>query len=744
MSDRASRPHQEPTLARIGRTCASHPGWTVGAWVALLVLMVALRGTLDGTFNDNVNLSGTQAATGQNLLDASEPQAGGYAGEIVMHVAAGALTAKTSAIDASLSKVKALPHVISVSDPLAQGSTALSPDGRTAFATVQFDEQPKLLGHAYTGRLRAAMSTTSGAGVEVAYGGGLDTLFRPSANDIRSELIGFAVALLVLALAFGSVFGAVVPLISALIAVITGVSVLGVAASILTFGTSAPSLALMIGLGVGIDYGLFLTTRFRQQIADGASPVAAAQLTVATSGHAVIVAASTVALALLGLYASGVTFIGQLGLAAVFSVLTAALAAVTLAPAGLAIAGRRIDAVHVRTPVAETGSDGDGWHRYARLVERRPWRFLAGGLVVLAVLAIPLLSINLGHIDDGADPTSDTDRVAYDLIRAGFGVGANGPMTVVIDVAHATRSPTQIGTDVQQALSSTPDVASAGALQPSTDGRLLLGKVIPASSPQARATSTLFHRLIDTTLPHALAGSRARGYVTGQSARQLQFADTVTSSLPIVIGVVVALAFLLLMSTFRSLWIAVKAAILNLLSIGAAYGVIVAVFQWGWGRSLLGVGENIPIESYVPVLMFAIVFGLSMDYEVFLLSRVKEAWEQTGDNTQSVARGLAATARVISSAAVIMACVFFSFVLSTNVVIKMLAVGLSASVLVDATVVRLVLVPATMTLLGRANWWLPRWLDRILPHIEAEGSVAPDGDAGPRLYSPLAARREAP
>jgi RND superfamily putative drug exporter len=503
------------------------------------------------------------------------------------------------------------------------------------------------------------------------------------------------------------------------------VSLLGIVAALITFGTTAPTLALMIGLGVGIDYALFLTTRYRQQIADGADPVPAAGWTVATSGQAVLVAAGTVALALLGLYASGITFIGRLGLAAVFSVLTAAAAALTLVPALLGALGRRIDSVTVRAPVAESGSDGDSWHRYARTVARRPWLFLVSALVILGVLTIPLFSIHLGHIDDGADPSSFTDGRAYNLIAAGFGVGANGPMTVVVDTQGASRTPSELASSVSGALASTPGIARLSPPEPSEDGGVLVSTVIPATSPQDTATSELFERLVKTTLPDAVSGTGAKTYVTGNLATQLEFRDTLTARLPLVIGVVVALAFLLLMATFRSVLIALKAAVLNLLSIGAAYGVIVAVFQWGWGGSLAGVGENVPIESYVPVLMFAIVFGLSMDYEVFLLSRVKEAWERTGDNTEAVADGLSRTARVITCAALIMASVFISFVLSSSVVVKMLAVGLAVSVIVDATVVRLILVPATMTLFGRANWWLPGWLDRLLPRIAAEGAAGP-------------------
>jgi RND superfamily putative drug exporter len=720
---RAGVPGKWRGLGSVGAACASHPLVTIAVWLVALGLTVGLHRAAGGVFSDNVNLPGTQAYTGLQLLDANEPAAGGYAGQIVMHVTKGSLANEQGPIERSLGTVKGLPHVLAVSDPLASGSPGLSKNGRTGYSTVQFKEEPRLLGKGYVQRLESAMAPARQAGVEVEYGGGLDVLFRPAANDSLSELVGFGVALIVLIVGFASLAGAVLPLISALVAVGVGVSVLGMVAALVTFGTAAPTLALMIGLGVGIDYALFLTTRFRQQVAEGASAADAAGFAVATSGHAVLVAASTVSLALLGLYVSGVTFIGQLGLAAVFSVVTGAAAALTLVPAGLGLVGTRIDALSLGRPVAEAGSESDTWHRYARLVERHPWQFLAGGVAVLMVLAVPLLSINLGHIDDGADPTSYTDRLAYDLIAHNFGAGANGPFTIVVDVRHAREPTEQIATGVQQQLSATPDISQASALTASANGAILVGKVVPESSPQVVKTRTLFRRLVGMALPRALAGTGAAGYVTGGTALQLQFRDTVTASLPIVIAVVVLLAFLLLMSTFRSLWIPVKAAVLNLLSIGAAYGVIVAVFQWGWGRGLFGVSEKVPIESYVPVVMFAIVFGLSMDYEVFLLSRVKERWDSTGDNTRAVAGGLATTARVISCAALIMASVFVSFVLSTNVVVKMLAVGLSASVLVDATVVRLVLVPATMTLLGGANWWLPGWLDRVVPKIEAEGEA---------------------
>ncbi len=711
-------------LTALGRSCARRPGRVVAAWLLALVASVAVSQLAGGAFNDNVELPGTQANAGLKLLEANDKDAGGHIGQVVFHVSTGSLRSEEAQIEQAVASLRQLPHVQGASDPLAKGSSTISVDGRTAYSSVHFNVRPKTLGDGYIAKLEAATSAPRAAGVQVEYGGGLDELFRPAPNDVLSEVIGFAVALIVLLVGFGSVAAAGLPLLTALLGVAVGLSLLTIAAAGLTFGTASPTLALMIGIGVGIDYALFLTTRHRQLLMDGADPVDAAAATVASSGHAVLVAAGTVSLALLGLFASGILFIGQLGLAAVFTVLVAGIAALTLVPALLGLLGRRIDALAVRTPVAESGADGDAWHSYASLVGRRPWRFLAAGVAILLLLSIPLLSIDLGHIDDGADPTSYTDRRAYDLIAQGFGVGANGAFTIVVDLTKAGEPPQQIAGSVESALHSTAGIAHASSLSPSENGKILVGSVVPSTSPQDGATASLFKQLIDTTVPDALKGSGAQGYVTGNLPTQLQFRDTVVNRLPVVIAVVVVLAFLLLMATFRSVLVALKAAILNLLSIGAAYGIVVAVFQWGWGGSFFGVAEHVPIESYVPVLMFAIVFGLSMDYEVFLLSHIKEGWDASGDNTSAVATGLASTARVITCAALIMASVFISFVLSSNVVIKMLAVGLSASVLVDATVVRLVLVPATMTLLGRANWWLPAWLERLLPRIEPEGGAS--------------------
>jgi RND superfamily putative drug exporter len=621
---------------------------------------------------------------------------------------------------ANLSK---LPHVLSVSDPFSGGS--VSSDGRTAYAAINFDVNPQSLGTSYVTSVDRATDVARRAGVAVSYGGALGQAAAPKAKDRRSELIGIAVALIVLLAGFGSVIAAGLPLFSAIVGVLTGLGLLGMLAASVSFGTSSPTLAMMMGLGVGIDYALFLTTRHRQRLLDGDEPIAAIRATMAGSGRSVVIAAVTVVIAMLGLYASGISFIGKLGLAAGITVAVAAVAALTLVPALLGFARERIDRLQVHTPVAEPTNERSPLHRYTGTLARHPWRFALGGIAALAVLAIPALSMQLGHVGPGSQPRSYSERRAYDAISRGFGPGANGPLTIV---AQLPRSATQLQisaleSSLTTALHETPDVGSVGRFTTSEDGALLVGKVIPASGPSSRQTQTLVQRLQDRTLPGELTAAGATGYVTGTTAATIDFQNTVSSRLPIIVAIVLVAAFLLLLAAFRSPVLALKAALLNLLSIGAAYGVIVAVFQWGWGAGLLGLSGTVPIESYVPMIIFAIVFGLSMDYEVFLISRIREHWLQSHDNQYSVATGLSQTARVITCAALIMASVFFAFLLSTNVVVKMLALGLGVSVLVDATVIRLLIVPSLMFVFDKANWWAPRWLESGLPPLEA--SVQP-------------------
>ncbi len=726
------RPAGAGVLQRLGRWCARHWVVVIVVWLAALGGLHAAQDTVGGGYSDDFSLPGTQSQQGLDVLRAHAPQAGGLSGTVVLHDSAGPLTAVRSQVDQAVSALGGLPHVTQAVNPLPpagsdQPTGALSSDGRIAYITVRFDTNPNALGASYLDGVDRAVAPLRSAGVDVEYGGPLGELARPKAADLSSEAIGFGVAVVVLLAAFGSVLAAGFPLLTALLSVIVGVSCLSLLAALLTFASVSPTLATMIGLGVGIDYALFLITRHRQNVIDGADPVSAAGRAVATSGRAVLVSGCTVVVALAGLYVSQVGFIGKLGVAAAVTVITAVLGALTLVPALLGLAGRRIDRYRVRVPVAEpvTGADGragGGWHRYARRVERRPWWFLLAGLVVIAVLAVPLFSMRLGHIDDGADPPGFTDRRAFDLISEGFGPGANGPLTIVIDATKVPAADRQaLSGQVEDALKGVPGAASVSAPQPTSDGDVLTATAISTGAPQDAVTTDLDNRLKDTVLPAAVAGTKATGYVTGTTAAQVDFLDIIAQRLPLIIGVVVALAFVIILMVFRGVLVALKAAVLNLLSIGASYGVLVAVFQWGWGGPQLGVSGTVPIESYVPMMMFAIVFGLSMDYEVFLLSRVRESWLRTRDSKGSVAHALEVTARVIGCAALIMASVFAAFVISDDIVVKMLGLGLAVSVLIDATVVRLLLVPAVMTLLGRRAWWAPAWLERILPRFGPEG-----------------------
>ena len=729
-------------LDRLGRMSA-HRHWVVlGAWLVVLVGVLALRSAFGGTYVNDYTVPGSESSDGLDHLDASFPEAGGYAGSIVFHTEQGKVSADSGAVKKAMTAVAGLDHVISASDPLATQDTAnVSKDGQTVKAPVSFDVVPASLDTAYLDDLDAAVQPATDAGLEVEYGGAAGEIGQQE-SDRSSELIGISLALVLLLLMFGSMLAAAVPLLAAVFSVGSGVSLLGLIAAVTNVPTAAPTVATLLGLGVAIDYGLFLVARHIEQVEDGVDVVTSIGRTAATSGAAIVVAGSTVVIAILGLYVSGVPFVGALGMASAIVVAVTMLSALTLVPALLGIAQRRVLRRSDRAaPESRGDEDPDElaarhaaehearaaahersvFARWGRRVSDRPWPWAIGATAVLAVLTVPLFSIQLGQLDAGTDPESDSSRKAYDLIADAFGPGANGPITVVVDVPKEGSNATQqLLTSLQKQLAKTDGVASVGPPQVNKAGDTAVITLIPTTEPKDAATQDL----VDTIRSDVLADQDEQTWVVGTVAGYVDFTEKVAERMPWLIAAVVLLALVLLTAAFRSLVIGIKAAVLNLLSVGAAYGLVVAVFQWGWGSSWVGIDETVPIPSFVPMLMFAIVFGLSMDYEVFLLSRVREAYLATGDSHRAVAIGIGATARVITTAAAIMVTVFTSFVLSDDPTVKMLAVGMAGAVLIDATVVRMILVPAAMSLLGDAAWWMPRWLDKVLPDLQLEGPVA--------------------
>jgi RND superfamily putative drug exporter len=517
------------------------------------------------------------------------------------------------------------------------------------------------------------------------------------------------------------------PILVALFGIGIGVALVEMISRLVSTPNFAVELASMIGIGVGIDYALFIVTRYRQGLQEGLAPEPAVVRAIDTSGRAVVFAGTTVMISVLGLYLMGIAFVQGLAVGTSLTVALIMLASITLLPAVLGFAGRNIDKLSVpgrRT--RETQSRQSFWFRWSRIVQRRPWPAFLATLAILGVLAVPLFSLRQGFSDAGGNPTSDTTRVAYDMLARGFGPGFNGPLTLAAEFPEGTH-PAALD-ELVDALRTTPGVAAASGPTFSPAGGAAVIQVIPTSSPQAVQTTDLVTHLRDQVVPKVVERTPVVVHVGGLTAATIDVSNKLSSRLPLFIGAVLALSFLLLLAVFRSVLVPLKAVIMNLLSIGAAYGVIVAVFQWGWLGSLVGISKTGPIAPFIPMMMFAITFGLSMDYELFLLSRIREQYDRTHDNALAVADGLASTARVITAAALIMVIVFLSFVTGSEPTLKLFGLGLAAAIFIDATLVRMVLVPATMELLGDRNWWFPRWLDRITPrlHVEATDVDLPD------------------
>ncbi|MCC6224968.1 MAG: MMPL family transporter [Microthrixaceae bacterium] len=725
-------------LYRLGRFAASRRVLVVVAWLIAAVGLVAADRGLGGATVDNFEIPGVESQQAIELLGDRFEERAGASAMVVFHVTDGGVKdpAVAAGVQATVERVRALDHVVAVTDPLSTPRST-SPDGRTAFAAVQFDASTAELGREALHMLFDTAGPAEAAGVQVEFGGELPTVLKERTTG-PAEMIGIIAALIVLFVAFRSVYATAMPLGVAVVGLVMGLSLVGLVAAVVDIPSVAPRLGTMIGLGVGIDYALFVLSRHRDQLETGMAVEESIARTNATAGLAVVVAGGTVVVAILGLQLADIPFVAALGYSASLVVAVAVVVAITLLPALLAFAGARVLPRSHRlghAPVdtstgevelvgaAQMGTGHSGWVRWAHWVAHHPWRSSIAATLTLVVMAVPVLEMRLGQADAGTDPPSTTQRRAYDLLARGFGEGFNGPLLVVVDLGDSAddsvldRVVTSVGGDPGVQAVSPP------AMNNARDTALLTA--IPTTKPQDAATAELVHRLRDDALPRATAGSGATALVGGPTAGFIDQSDRIADRLPWFIAAVVSLSFLLLMAVFRSILVPLKAALLNLLSIGAAYGVVVAVFQWGWGRGLIGLEEPVPIASFVPMMMFAILFGLSMDYEVFILSRIREEYHRGHSNIDSVIEGLGATAKVITAAALIMISVFLGFVVSDDPVVKMMGVGLATAVAVDATVVRMVLVPSTMALVGDPNWWLPRWLDRLLPRIDIEGDAEP-------------------
>jgi putative drug exporter of the RND superfamily len=715
-------------MKSLARWCFRHKWIVLAGWVAALIVLGGLNVGAGSGYTDSFSLPGTESTTALNLLKDNFNAESTDTNQVVFAARDVRAPQIRARIERTLAAIAKGPHVERVDSPFAGGAAArqLSKDGAVAFANVHMDgEQP--IADVPKSAYDALIATAEGArgdGLQVELGGSGIQQATQQPGGGPSEFIGFIAAAVVLAIAFGSLWSTVLPLLTAVLALGCGLSLTGLLAHAIDIATFAPTLATLIGLGVGIDYSLFVVTRHRNAIKAGRDPEAACVRALNTSGRAVLFAGATVIVALLGLLVLGVGFLNGVAVAAAIVVLVTMTAAVTLIPALLGMIGMRALSRRERRRLAEQGPRDpklDGfWPRWARFVQEHRVPLAAAALLVMLALAIPALSLRLGSSDAGQDPPSSTTRKAYDLLAKGFGAGFNGTLQIVARTPGGKADLAKVQ-QLSAALQRTPGLAAVSPPVPSPNGRIALIEARPATAPQDAATSALITRLRDDVAPNAAGGLPV--YVGGITAIFDDFAGVLTGKLPLFIAVIVLLGCLLLMIAFRSVLIPLTAAVMNLLAAGAAFGVVTAVFQQGFLAGPLGVGTG-PIEAFLPVMMLAILFGLSMDYQVFLVSRMHEEWMNTHDNSHSVRIGQAATGRVITAAATIMILVFGSFLLAGQRVIAEFGIGLASAVFLDAFILRTVLVPAVMHLLGSRNWWLPRPLERVLPRLAVEGVEA--------------------
>ncbi len=711
-------------LGRAGRACYTHRRLTLLIWILGVACLTTL-GTRFGAPADN-NFTGSDP--GQTLLSQHFPRSAGDTLTLAIRSSDGIESPAVRArVTSALIPFQRAPHVTSVSNPyLAPGQ--ISRDGHIAFATIQFSLASAKIASSETRALMSDARAASGHGVTFSLGGDLiDTAETPYSGP--SQGIGVAAAAIVLLIAFGSLLAMGLPIITAILGIGAGLSLIELLGHLFPAPSFAPIIAALIGLGVGVDYALFIVTRFRESLQAGAVPQDAAATAMRTAGRTVLIAGTTVVIGMLGLLLLRQPLLNGVAVAAAATVAMTLAGSLTLLPALLGFTGTRLagparlrfpqarfprlaGSPRRRDPAARIGSGSrPAAERWAGMIQRRPVIAAVLSAGVILALAAPALGLKLNMPDESAQSRATMGYQSYATMARGFGPGFDAPLII----AARLPSPAASTGSLAAAVRATPGVAHVTPVIISSDRRAAMMIAYPSTGEQDTATNALVNRLRDTVLPRATAGTGIRAYLTGPNAANVTFANAIGQRLPWLIAVVVALAMILLLVMFRSVTIAIKAAAMNLLSISAAFGVLVAVSQRGWGRQLFGFPENMPVTTWVPVFLFVILFGLSMDYEVFLLSRIKEEYDRTGDNAASVARGLARTARVITAAAAIMVVVFLSFVLGADVSVKQIGLGLAVAVLIDATVVRMVLVPAVMELLDNANWWLPRPLARILP-----------------------------
>lgn len=745
-------------LERIGCWIARRHWAVIIAWVVVLVALGAWASGHSGKPVDQFAIPGVQSQEALDLLQRDFPAAAGTSAQVVFQAPSGKLTdaANAAAIGATVANLQKLPNVSSVSNPLSPQPVSITfdegkPQLETALTLLNGDAT---VGYAVTSfstgigsteqatdtyeQIVVATQPARAAGLSVNYGGPITDAGNAPQSTVsdHADQLGLLMAVVILLIALGSAASMSVPIGVAIVAVTTATMVADILMSSFTIGTVAPILGTMIGLGVGIDYSLFIVSRHRQNLADGMEVEASIGKAVRTSGSAVLFAGVTVCIALCGLYFVGIPYVTTLGIVASMFVLITVITALTLVPALLGAYGHRINAgrLHHHDETANTHKTLSA--RWAGETSKHPVVFASLSLVFLLALALPLTSIDLGFTDDGNAAVGSTQRTAYDLTVQNFGAGINGPLVIAVDLPPITSENSvavlQAFGRLLTAVKATPGVASVSlpipnnfpsTANPTAYPTAAIVSVVASTAPNDPATTALVGTLRDTTIPTALAGSAipsGQVYVGGTTALLIDLTSAIKARLIPFVGGVIVMAMVLLMMVFRSLFVPVKAAVMNLLSIGSALGLVVLVFNHGVGSGIIGLAGTVPIVAFVPVMMFAVLFGLSMDYEVFLLSRIKEIHDETGDNRQSVVTGLATTARVITAAALIMISVFLSFVTNPDPTVKMIGFGMAVAVFLDATIVRMVLVPSSMELAGRANWWIPAWLDRVLPHINVD------------------------